>query len=133
SLRFDAKLIHIDADPNVMGRTYEPDVRVLGDARDAFEVLAASLAGARGDPSFADSAAAAAQTARESARGLIGPDYAAIMDAIRSAAPRQTVIVRDSTVPAYMWGDRLLPVYEPGTAISPASAAIGPGLPPAIG
>src|SRR5207249_1546649 len=67
------------------------------------------------------------------ARGLIGPDYEAIMDHMREMLPRDAPIVRDSTVPAYMWGDRLLPVYEPGTSISPTSAAIGPGLALAIG
>jgi acetolactate synthase-1/2/3 large subunit len=133
SLHFPGKLIHVDADPGVIGRTYEPDVRVVGDARDALEALAASLGTSRGDPNFTESAAKAAHAARESVRAAIGPDHESIMDAMRAALPRDSVIVRDSTVPAYMWADRLLPVYEPGTAISPTSAAIGPGLPLAIG
>jgi acetolactate synthase-1/2/3 large subunit len=133
SLRFAGKLVHIDADPDVFGRTYEPDVRVLGDARDAILELAAALHGVPGDEGFVTSAQQASQAARDGMRAAIGGDHASIMDAMRSRLPRRAVIVRDSTVPAYMWADRLLPVYEPGTAVSPTSAAIGPGLPLAIG
>ena len=133
SLPIEAQLIHIDADPGVFGRTYEPHVRVVGDARDAIEAIAAALGDAKGDPSFADTAVQAARSARESVRSQIGPDYEVIMDTMRVMLPRDAPIVRDSTVPAYMWADRLLPLYEPGTAISPTSAAIGPGLPLAVG
>jgi acetolactate synthase-1/2/3 large subunit len=55
------------------------------------------------------------------------------MDSMREALPRDAPIVRDSTVPAYLWGDRLLPVYEPGTSLSSVTSAIGPGLPLAVG
>lgn len=133
SLRFGSKLIHLDADVDVIGRTYEPDVRVLGDARQSLEALDAAIDAQPGDPSFAEAAAKAAYAARESARGVIGSEYEAIMDHMRERLPRDAPIVRDSTVPAYLWADRLLPVYEPRTAISPTSAAIGPGLPLAIG
>jgi acetolactate synthase-1/2/3 large subunit len=36
-------------------------------------------------------------------------------------------------VPAYLWGDRLVPILQPRTSVRPASAAIGPGLPLALG
>jgi acetolactate synthase-1/2/3 large subunit len=55
------------------------------------------------------------------------------MDAIRRHTPRESVIVRDATVPAYLWGDRLLPILQPRTSVRSASAAIGPGLPLALG
>src|SRR6185312_697196 len=42
-------------------------------------------------------------------------------------------IVRDATVPAYLWGNRAIPILQPRTSIHPTSAAIGPGLPLAIG
>jgi acetolactate synthase-1/2/3 large subunit len=133
SLQLAGKLVHIDTDPNVIGRTYPPDATVIGDALLAIEALSDALADKRGDAPFADSAAKAAHTARETARSAIGPDFEAIMDHMRSALPRGAVIARDSTVPAYLWADRLLSVYEQRTAISPTSAAIGPGLPLAIG
>lgn len=55
------------------------------------------------------------------------------MASIRKRLPRAGAVVRDSTVPAYAWGDRLLPVLAPRTSLHPASAAIGPGLPLALG
>lgn len=55
------------------------------------------------------------------------------MDAIRRHTPRESAIVRDATVPAYRWGDRLVPILAPRTSMRPASAAIGPGLPMALG
>ena len=63
----------------------------------------------------------------------MGPDHQRIMDAIRRELPRHGNIVRDATVPAYIWGNRLLPVLTPRTSLSTTSAAIGPGLPLAIG
>jgi acetolactate synthase-1/2/3 large subunit len=72
-------------------------------------------------------------TARAEARARIGEDHCQIMDAIRRHAPHESVIVRDATIPAYTWGDRLLPITRPRTSIRSASAAIGPGLPLALG
>ena len=85
------------------------------------------------DASYTASAKQAAAAARTQARGIIGADHELIMDAIRDVLPRSGVVVRDATVPAYLWGDRLLPILEPRTSMRPASAAIGPGLPLAIG
>jgi acetolactate synthase-1/2/3 large subunit len=55
------------------------------------------------------------------------------MDAIRAIAPPETVIVRDATLPAYLWADRLLPIVRPRTSIRPTTGAIGPGLAFALG
>jgi acetolactate synthase-1/2/3 large subunit len=55
------------------------------------------------------------------------------MDSIRSHLPHDGRIVRDATVPAYMWANRVLPILTPRTSLSTTSAAIGPGLPLAIG
>ncbi len=44
-----------------------------------------------------------------------------------------TVVVKDSTIPAYTWGNRLLPVRRTRTAIMPNGFAIGLGLAHAIG
>ncbi|GIW13876.1 MAG: hypothetical protein KatS3mg062_1315 [Tepidiforma sp.] len=133
TLRFGGQLVHVDADPAVVGRVYQPDAAVVGDARLALASLLSDLEGHRSDPDYASRAATLRDAAREQIRREIGPDYAAIMDAIRELAPRDTLLVRDATVPAYLWGNRLLPVLTPRTSIYPTSAAIGPALPLAIG
>ena len=47
--------------------------------------------------------------------------------------PRDALWVRDITLSNSTWGNRIFPVYGPRDAIHPVSAAIGPGLPLAIG
>ncbi len=133
TLAIPGKLVHVDADPGVIGRNYPPAVAVVGDAKLALEGLLERVEASGADPTFADRARAARDHTRAQNRKLIGPDYEAVMDAIREGLPRDANIVRDATVPAYLWGDRLLPIYEPRTSMHPTSAAIGPGLPLAIG
>jgi acetolactate synthase I/II/III large subunit len=55
------------------------------------------------------------------------------MDAIAELLPPGGPIVRDATVPAYVWANRLLPFRRPRTSMHPTWAGIGPGLPLAIG
>jgi len=133
ALPLGGKLIHIDADPGVIGRNYRPDVPVVADARLGLAALLKSLDGAQGDPEFLSRAQELRDAARQQVRKEIGPDYEAIMDAMRELLPRDGLVVRDATVPAYLWGNRLMPILAPRTSIHPTSAAIGPALPLAIG
>jgi len=55
------------------------------------------------------------------------------MDLMRDRLPRDGLFVRDTTIAAYNFGNQLFPIYEPRTSMNPASGAIGPGLPMAIG
>jgi len=132
-LSFGGTLAHLDADPAVIGRSYPTALPVVGDARIGLELLLAAVDRVSTDPGHADKARSAGATARADARARLGEDHCQIMDAIRRHAPRESVIVRDATIPAYVWGDRLLPIIAPRTSIRPASAAIGPGLPLALG
>ncbi len=133
TLRIPGQLVHVDADAGVIGRNYAPAASVVGDARLALAGLLKQIPGSQADPGFAETARTARDEARAAIRSDIGPDYAAIMDAMRDALPRDGIVVRDATVPAYLWGNRIFPVYEPRTSIYPSSAAIGPALPLAIG
>ena len=76
---------------------------------------------------------ASSRRLRETLVKRLGPDYAGIMTTIREVAPDDALIVRDTTVPAYNFVNQLLPILAPRTFIGPASAAIGPGLPLAVG
>jgi acetolactate synthase I/II/III large subunit len=133
SLSFGGTLAHLDADPAVIGRSYPTALPVVGDARIGLELLLGALSRISADPEHAEKARSAAATARADARAQLGEDHCQIMDAIRRHTPPDAAIVRDATVPAYLWGDRLLPILRPRTSMRPASAAIGPGLPLALG
>jgi acetolactate synthase-1/2/3 large subunit len=133
SLSFGGTLAHLDVDPAVIGRNYPTALPITGDARIGLESLLSDIGRVSTDPDHAEKARSAAVTARADARAQLGEDHCQIMDAIRRHTPRESVIVRDATVPAYLWGDRLLPIFQPRTSMRPASAAIGPGLPLALG
>jgi acetolactate synthase I/II/III large subunit len=133
SLSFGGTLAHLDADPAVIGRNYPTALPVVGDARIGLELLLSAVDRVSTDPAHAEKARSGAAMARADARAQLGEDHCQIMDAIRRHTPRESAIVRDATVPAYLWGDRLLPILQPRTSMRPASAAIGPGLPLALG
>ena len=136
------KLIHLDADAGVIHRVNPAELALVADAAAGLAAVTAALAdrGDRGDrpvarerQAWAERARTARATVQARLRDLIGPDHAAIMEEIRAGAPRATRLVRDSTVPAYLWGNQMLPILEPRTSMHPTAGAIGPGLPLAIG
>jgi acetolactate synthase-1/2/3 large subunit len=133
SLPLGGKLVHIDADPGVVGRNYKADVPVIGDARLSLAGLLKGLEGAKSDGAYLSRAQELRDATRQQIRGEIGPDYESIMDSMRELLPRDGNVVRDATVPAYLWGNRLMPILSPRTSMNPTSAAIGPALPLAIG
>src|SRR5688572_21114889 len=133
ALPLGGKVLHIDADAGVIGRNYKADVPVIADARLALAALLKNLDGAKGDSAFLTRAQELRDATRQQIRKEIGPDYSAIMETMRELLPRDGLVVRDATVPAYLWGNRLMPVLSPRTSIHPTSAAIGPALPLAIG
>lgn len=134
-LPLPARLVQVDAAPEMIGCNYPVEVGIVGDAKLTLEALERTL-GRRvdggPDPGWLAAVGEARAAVRERWRSTLGP-YERIMDDLRAALPRDAVVVRDVTVPATAWGSRLLEVYEPRTAIHSASLAIGQGLPMAIG
>ena len=63
----------------------------------------------------------------------MGADMRRVMGTIRESIERDDIVVKDSTVAGIVWANRHLAVYSPRTSMRPVSAAIGPGLPLAIG
>jgi len=138
SLPLPHKLIHVDVDPSVVGRNYPVAQSVVADAEAALRALTASLPDPAPDIHRARSEHLCA--GREAAEGALsvivanaGPDHTSICTTINRHRPRDGAVVRDATVPAYVWGESLLSVWEPRTSIRSTAAGIGPGLPLAIG
>jgi acetolactate synthase I/II/III large subunit len=127
-------LLQIDVDPNMIGRTHRAALGLAADARLALEAINLALVDVSpNDAQFNETVLAARDGVRGAMRRRLGDDYAQIMDLIRDRLPRDGLLVRDTTIAAYNFGNQLLPVYEPRTSMNPASGAIGPGLPFAIG
>ena len=126
-------LIHIDADAGVINRNYQSSLPIVGDARLSLEGILERLTGSSVDNQFVERLKKWKGADQAELLNEIGPDHAAIVSIIRTILPRDGRIVRDSTVPNYTWGNRLLPILESRTSMRSASSAIGPGLPLGIG
>ncbi|HCB37075.1 MAG TPA: thiamine pyrophosphate-binding protein, partial [Acidimicrobiaceae bacterium] len=139
SLRLPEELLHLDVDPAVIGLNYPASLPIVADAKAGLRGLLDRLpeaggAGAGGaDSGFVDRARKIAAAEAEQVRTEIGVDHSAVCDTIRRLLPADGRIVRDSTVPAYTWGNRLLPILRSRTSIRPGAVAIGPGVPMGIG
>ena len=130
-------LVHLDVDPKVIGRSYPATVAVVADAKTGLAELTQLMDGpGKGAPEREKHLAAAQQAAAE-ARDLVaaqaGPDHLRISQTIARLRPADGVLVCDATVPAYVWGDRLVPIQAPGTSIRSVAAGIGPGMALALG
>ena len=126
-------LIHIDIDPEEIDRNYPATVGVVGDARAALQLINAQLQELRRPDN--GSAAGIAKMRQEVWRycQARAPEGVELVQTLRKALPRETIIVSDLTVAAY-WCRRLLDIYEPRTNIYPwGFCTLGFGLPAAIG
>ncbi len=132
-MQLPSRLVHVDIDREVIGRNYPAELGIVADARLALQDLLRALPTSVDRKAYAQEAASVSRAARERARSTISPNHLSLMDGLRSTLARNAIVVRDATVPVYMWGNRLLEVYEPRTSLFTSSYAIGPGLPLAIG
>ncbi|HKH87970.1 MAG TPA: thiamine pyrophosphate-binding protein, partial [Acidimicrobiales bacterium] len=131
------RLVQLDIDPAVPGRNYPVEAAIVGDAKTSTAALLDALESTPGrdvlaEAGWADRVIAATASGRARLRGTLGSQVG-LLDALASCIRPGTVVVKDSTIPAYTWGNRLLPVRRPRTSIMPNSFAIGLGLPQAVG
>ncbi|WP_144550381.1 thiamine pyrophosphate-binding protein [Bacillus sp. X1(2014)] len=126
--------IAIDADWQAMNRNYETSYGLVGDAKHILQGLNQALAQTTvvPDPSYLDEVQSVREELRTQLRATLGP-YEQILDGMRKALPKNTILVRDVTVQANVWGSRLFEIYEPRTSIHASGGGIGQGLPTAIG
>jgi acetolactate synthase-1/2/3 large subunit len=127
------KLLHIDVDASIIDRVHKADASLVGDAALTIPLLEAAMNPEPADEDFVQRVQGSNQALRQVLTERIGPDYQGIMECVREHLPRDGLIVRDTTQAAYHFTNQLMPVFEPRTFIGPASAAIGPGLPLAVG
>jgi acetolactate synthase-1/2/3 large subunit len=126
------RLVHIDVDPDQIGRNAPADVAVAGDARRTLEALLAALD--RRFPRRASRAGVvgAMRDRTEAALRSVGPQ-AAMIDALRAGMPDDALVVADTTTVAYM-SHMLLPVFEPRSYFSTSyMGTLGFGYPAALG
>jgi acetolactate synthase-1/2/3 large subunit len=136
-MELPARLVQLDIDPAVAGKNYPVQAAVVGDAKRSTAALLAELDRIRApqvlaEPPWSGRVVAATRSARERLRETLGPQVG-LLDVLAGSVDPGTVVVKDSTISAYTWGNRLMPVMRPRTSIMPNSFAIGLGLPHALG
>ncbi|MEH7505628.1 thiamine pyrophosphate-binding protein [Neobacillus drentensis] len=126
--------IAIDADWQAINRNYETSYGLVGDAKQILQGLNQALPQQSivPDPSYLDEVQSVREELRRQLRTTLGP-YEQFLDGMREVLPKNTILVRDVTVQANVWGSRLFEIYEPRTSIHASGGGIGQGLPTAIG
>ena len=128
------KLVHIDIDSNMVGRTHRAHIGLVADAKLALQGIHQKLSELQAnDAQFTDKILHAGEAIRQAMRGRLGTDWPQVMDCIRDKLPADSVFVRDQTISAYNWGNQQFPILTPRTSINPTSGAIGPGFPMSVG
>jgi thiamine pyrophosphate-dependent acetolactate synthase large subunit-like protein len=123
-------LIHLDLDPTVIGKLFEPQLALVGDAKDGLARLLQAL----GDT------APRSRWDRGQLAGLRGaaterytPAIAELIAMLRQGLPEDGIVVNDQTGINY-WMEWRFPVWAPRTFLYPVgSATLGYGVPAAIG
>lgn len=136
-MELPASIIQIDVDPRVPGRNYRASVEAKGDAKEVVGYLLRHLEQmepwvSKQDPAWLKRVSTVTAAARARLRGTLGAQEA-LLDELAPLVAADMVVVKDSTIPAYTWGNRLLPVRKTRTAIMPNGFAIGLGLAHALG
>ena len=127
------KIIHIDIDPEELGRVRAPDVAVHADAREAVPMLVAALEGreAKRD-AWRDRAAAEKARFAKAYRDRLRPQMA-WLDAIRAELPRDGIFVDELTQVGYV-ARLAYPAYMPRTHLTSAyQGTLGWGIPSGLG
>ncbi len=126
--------IAIDADWQAINRNYQATFGLVGDAKEMLAALVQRLEekSVSAAPSYIEETRSLRNEVRAQLRATLGP-YEQFVDGMRDILPRDTILVRDVTVQANVWGSRLFEIYEPRTSIHASGGGIGQGLPTAIG
>lgn len=126
--------IAIDADLQAINRNYKATFGLVGDAKILLSALVQKLEGKTviQKTSYLEEIILLRNKLRTQLRETLGP-YEQFLDGMRDILPHDSILVRDVTVQANVWGSRLFEIYEPRTSIHASGGGIGQGLPTAIG
>ena|SRR5579884_2159796 len=131
--------IGIDADPSAINRNFPHSLGLVGDAKATLAALIERLQRQRttskneaSEQPFYNEVAKLRASLRQDLRDTLGP-WEDVLDAIRETMPSDAVLVRDVTVPATVWGARLIERQFPRSTLHASAGGIGQGLPMAIG
>jgi len=125
-------LIRIDIDADSLARPHTAEIAIQADAKVALEAIAAGLARHPGHRTTE-----IATSAKDDLRSVVADDNRRViqnvLDVIRDALPRETIICSDMTQIAYI-ANETFPVYEPRTWFHPVGfGTLGFALPAGIG
>lgn len=114
TMRLPKTLIHIDIDPGEFGKNYAPSLAIHGDAKDALQQLLAVLRGKQLAPqaSREQEMMALKRAARQELRERV-PEEIDLLEAIRNALPRNTIVSAQSIVGH--WARYALEMYQPSS------------------
>ena len=132
------ELLQVDIDADAIGLVHAPTLGVVGDIKLTLRALLERLRRASNELAAADEAwVQSIAEVRDGLRGAIwkrlGPDIGPAMEALLNSMPEEMVLVRDTTIIGYTFVNQLTRVRAPRRFFYPTTAAIGPGLPLAIG
>lgn len=130
-----AALIHIDIDPETVGKTYPATIGIAADAAVAID----ALANAANDAHWPDRSAEQATLRGEMAKLLDGPtvssskgvDPAVVMRELSRQLPERSVLTSDAGN-FFTWAQRYGSFRHPGTFLGPVSGAMGYAVPSAV-
>lgn len=130
-LALPEQIVHIDIDPDEIGRNYPVRNGIVADAKKALEALAGAIQSPVRDADWAARVGPIRSAARDRADGYEWES--SVLGAVREAVPPDTTTVHDMTVPSY-WAAPFFPVNTPGTYHYPYGyASLGFSFPAAIG
>ena len=129
-----AHLIHLDIDAESIGRWYESEVELLGDAGTVLGQLETALSdiSIESEAGFAAEVAEVRSAIRAYKRQTM-PNETRIMEAIRAATAADAIFVGDVAVCNHRGANYCLEAYDQRTYMTPAWGGLGFGLPAAAG
>ena len=132
------KLVHVDLNAGAIGLVHAAHKGVVADISTTLAGLRERLRRASNEISECDSAwrAQLCQTRdglRSAMWNRLGPDVGQAMRSLLAQLAHELVLVRDTTMIGFTFVNQIVPVSRPRRFLFPTTAAIGPGLPLAVG